>query len=152
MEGWYSTLLPPSRRSILRQVQQETNQPCRQGFFALHTAIGGSWFKSSHILFQFSFLTVKSSQAHRWGVTFWTWLFFSHQFSSQWKRGDVPPLKLCIFHLSQIFTHKQRWYMGVKTIVSKIKSVFFSLSVPVYEVTLFLYLLRPRRTGGKNKN
>ena len=32
MEGRYSTLLPPSRRSILRQLQQETNQPCRQGF------------------------------------------------------------------------------------------------------------------------
>ena len=39
--------------------------------------------------------------------------------------------------------------MGVKTKVSKIKSVFFSLSAPIYEVTLFLYLLRPRRTGGK---
>ena len=59
------------------------------------------------------------------------------------------PLKLCIFHLSQIFTWKQRWYMGVKTKLSKIEGVFFSLPAPVYEVTLFLYLLRPWRTGGK---
>ena len=41
--------------------------------------------------------------------------------------------------------------MGVKTKVSKIQNVFFSLSAPFYEVTLFLYLLRPRRTGGKNR-
>ena len=40
--------------------------------------------------------------------------------------------------------------MGVKTKLSKIEGVFFSLPAPVYEVTLFLYLLRPWRTGGKN--
>ena len=41
--------------------------------------------------------------------------------------------------------------MGVKTKLSKIEGVFFSLPAPFYEVTLFLYLLRPRRTGGKKK-
>ena len=40
--------------------------------------------------------------------------------------------------------------MGVKMKLSKIEGVFFSLPAPFYEVTLFLYLLRPRRTGGKN--
>ena len=76
--------------------------------------------------------------------------FFSHQFSSQRKRGDIPPWN-CIFHVSQIFTQKQRWYIGVKMKSCKIESVFFSLSAPFYEVTLFLYLLRPWRTGGKNQ-
>ena len=42
--------------------------------------------------------------------------------------------------------------MGVKTKVSKIEGVFFSLPAPVYEVTLFLYLLRPWRTGGKKQD
>ena len=42
--------------------------------------------------------------------------------------------------------------MGVKTKLSKIEGVFFSLPAPFYEVTLFLYLLRPRRTGGKNRD
>ena len=106
--------------------------------------IWGSWFKSSHILFQFfhKILTVKLSHAHRVVFPFFT-VFTADK---KW----YTPLKLFIFHLSQIFTHKQ-WYMGVKTKVSKIQGVFFSLSAHIYEVTLFLYLLRPWRTGGKNK-